>query len=777
MSKPASRPISRPITVVWGKEAVVVSDVPRELPAASDVDDRTKLVRAGNANRLTGLTEDAWYALARASTTPALVAQQLRPPTEDGASLLLEEHVDGATLRSVHSRVWLSELFPGIQPRTSQEELDEEDPKVIGEADGDRPLALLRYRYASRQHLRDHVRQTLEVTLDKNSYEESILARRVTRALIVHPVVYEFEDGDEPVTALVARDGITRLASAWKVLAGDDQSAENVAELAAHALLTPREQSRNEPRKTLTQRLALGREAYRKQLHEEFTREMTASASGATGTTGTTGEVSPRAVRIAQTYLVPAHIAVGIEPHERSALQVVDVFDDALRSILASVHVEFKPWDEAAKNVEVATRALKLVAQTRAAEWNMEELLQGVYGLATGRLPETAVADVFKDERIPGTALWRAVYLVHALTRPPLHEELKGRAKDIKNDRRMSTKGYAGLLGPVIDAAWRGEKRSALAQARNAWNNGGVLSADVLADGWRPVPTDDFTSLVEPALRGDRDARCTLAVAGGIALITDKLLTRNVGSAVSGTRQPGKVPFRADVSVVIGGLAKEGNALGLWLLAHAAQRFRTAGMPSNTSARPQLGPSRGAAEYQHVVVDLDAPDRIARDEGAERALSAWDVVYASDQERAREAQERMRTVLPPPAPPFVPLTAPAAGSLTTGAVPQPAEPPQPTSKSQLIRDCRNMLIKQLDSARESLDVLEELGRRRTSPPLLGAVEEWSKLQRTALDILKIVDSYKPTESEEEGEEGEQGELGEEDEEYGEAGSVEQAASI
>ncbi|MFD7458435.1 MULTISPECIES: hypothetical protein [unclassified Streptomyces] len=735
-----SKPVSRPITVEWGKETVVVSDFPRTLPGASAVDDRAKLVRAGTANPLAGLTEDAWHAVARASTAPALVAHQLRPPASDGSGLLLEEHVDGATLRSVHSRVWLSELFPGIQPRTSQEKLDVDDPKVIGEADGDRPLALLRYRYEDRDHLWEHIKQTLSVTLHRNSYAESILARRVTRALIVHPVVFEFEDGGEPVTALVARDGITRLASAWKVLGGAGLTNEEIAAQAADALLTERRQPANEPRKPLTQRLALGREEYRRHLHEEFTTAIDAAGAG--------GAVTDRTVRIAQTYLVPAHIAVGIEGHELSALRVEDVFDDALRSILASVHVEFKPWDDAAQNVEVATRALKLVAQTRSAEWGMEKLLQDVHALATGRLPETAVPDVFDDPRIPRTALWRAVYLVHALTRPPLHEELKTRAKDIKNDRRMSTKGYAGLLGPVIDLPWRSEKGSALAQARNAWSNGGVLCADVLADGWNPVPTDDFTSLVEPALKGDVHARCTLAVAGGIALIADKLLTRNVGSAVAAVRQVGKVPFRADVSVVIGGLAGRDNAAGLWLLAHAAQRFRSGTMPGNTSARPRLG-AGATPPYQHVAVDLDAPDRVARDGRSERALTTWDVVYASDTPRAEEKIQltlRQSGAVGAVTVPSSPAPSAVLPAQQTGSAQPVSSPVRRPSTAQMIEDQRKLLAKQLTGAIESLTNLERLGAQRTFPPLLGDAEEWATLRDDAVKIVATVEQHDPRKS-------------------------------
>ncbi|MFF8996385.1 hypothetical protein ACF09H_42075 [Streptomyces sp. NPDC014983] len=69
-----------PITIAWGKEEIVVSQVARTLPEASDVDARTKLVRAGLASQAASLPEDAWHALARACAAPGMVALQLRQP-------------------------------------------------------------------------------------------------------------------------------------------------------------------------------------------------------------------------------------------------------------------------------------------------------------------------------------------------------------------------------------------------------------------------------------------------------------------------------------------------------------------------------------------------------------------------------------------------------------------------------------------------------------------------------------------------------------------------
>ncbi|WP_407287526.1 hypothetical protein [Streptomyces sp. BP-8] len=736
MSKSAA---AQPITVEWGKEQVVVSDVARELPDASKVDDRAKVVRAGTASGLASLPEDAWHAVSRASINPELVAMQLRRSEDAGGSLLLEEHVDGATLRSVHTRVWLTELFPGIQPRTGQNALDEDDPQVLGMAEDGRPQAILRYRYRDRAHLRKHIWQTVEGTLTLNSYEESILARRVTRALIVHPAVFEFEaEGEEPVHALVARDGITRLASAWKILAGPGATQARAAELAVETLTAEREQPPNEPPKSRSQRWALSREQRRGALREEFGRE-------------SAGEVpSLRAIQIAQTYAVPAHIAVGAEAHHTGLLPAADVFDDALRSILASVHVEFKPWDAAAQNLEVATRALKLVVQTRAREWGMEELLGEVYALAVGRRGESDTPDIFQDARIPGSSLWRAVYLLHVLTRPRLFDELRGRAKEIKNERRMTIKGYAGLLGPVVDKPWRGQKKSVVKQALKAWGNGGVLSKDVLCEGWIPVPADDFTSLVEPALNGDDDARCTLALAGGTALIADKLITSNVGSALSTRREPGKVPFRADANIVVAGLAREGNALGLWTLALAAQRFQADRLPRNAGSRQEFGlpgEDDASAGYQHVAVDLEAPDRIRRVEGTEVPLLTWDVVYASDEARAqkavKDAQPAAPVLWPSPRQPGEqgePESEPGAGPAQEEADERPV--------GQRIADQRQSLGRSLDQAQGALAKLAELDQGR-SQPLFTDRDEWAGLRESAIHVLKKLEDFRPPMEEDE----------------------------
>ncbi|GAA0902555.1 hypothetical protein [Streptomyces thermoalcalitolerans] len=760
------------LDVSWGSENVHVTNVPRRLPPDSTQAHVRTVTEAGQANPSVRLPDGAWEAIARATPRPDALAVQLRPTPDEPSGLLMVENVEGATLRSVVTRVLLSELFPGPQPRTGMEVSEIADPQVHGIVHDGRPDAIVQYRYRDINHLRDHVWQTIHATLCLNSYATSILTRSVTRNLITHPVEIAFEDGTESFHVLAVRDGITRLASAWAVLAGEDADPAETASLARDVLLgeavtcAPGE-------KGLGQRLAESRARWRQKLREKFDTEMSSAAPGI------------RAAQIAQSYIVPAQIAVGVEGHEGQVLSPEDIFDDAIRSVLASIHVEFKQWEPAAQNVEVITRALKRIIQQDDPRWSTAEL-QAVYGLAVGRIPVTELPQVFGGAQSPpATALWRAVYLVNALTQPDLLDLLKEQAKTIKGDRRMSVKGLSGLLGPIIDLPWRAKKKLVTKQARNAWNNGGVLSEDV-TKGWKPVPTEDFTTLIKPAMNGDNDARCTLAVAGGVALIADKLLTRNVGSSLGVRKEKGGVPFRADVHKVIEGLSRPDNELGLWTLALAANTFRSDSLPQNSVPKQSLtGKDPASSEespYVYFKVDLDAEDHIARDnDGVPVPLYEWDVVAASDPERAaRMAPAKTSAALTTTS---VPLTAPSApngdtpppeeagaknGTPLTGAsekpsgtegagaplfqygtetqdalpLPNPREKETPAPPSQRAAAHRKALRLGVQAARDALDHLHELEPEVGGHTPIVPVDQLNDLHQLLVGILTDVENLR-----------------------------------
>ncbi|WP_432120939.1 hypothetical protein [Streptomyces sp. S1] len=730
--------------VPWGEETVQVTNIVRQLPQEPTTEQLNNVLTAARNNTGIHLPEPAWTAIAHATLHPDALALQLRSTPNNPTGVLMPENVEGATLRSAVTRVLMSELFPGIQPRTGMSVTEVPDPQVQGLAHEGEPSAIVEYRYEHFDHFRQHVWQTINATLSINTYAESILTRSVTRNLIVHPVSITFEDGTAPIEVLVVRDGITRLASTWSVLAGHGEEPSTVATLATDALLgNISAASARESGPDLRKQLIQSRVAWRANLREEFDEEIKGEVPG------------PRAAQIFQSYAVPAQIAVGIEGHAGRLLSPEDLFDDAIRSVLASIHVEFKQWDAAAQNVEVITRALKRVIQIGDPRWSTSDL-QDVYGLAVGRIPVSDLPEVFVSStgRPPGTALWRAVYLVSALTKPDLLEALKDQAKAIKGGKRMSVKTFAGLLGPMIDLPWRSRKSLVTKQARNAWTNGGVLAGAVTGD-WDPVPTDDFTTLVEPALRGNVDARCTLAVAGGVALIADKLLTRNVGSSLDAPKEKGGVPFRADTSVIVEGLSRQDNELGLWTLAMAANTFRADDLPLNSVVKQSLT-GKDASEsvekpYAYFQVDLAAQDKIARTaDGVPVLLYEWDVVAASHPDRVKKPVAPVQH----PAPDAPSPSAREDGSFTDqggtpeqerklpegespeaalpvfGGLPAPREGTAPLLPSQRAAEHRKSLRLHVLGARDSMDRLlalePEVGEHTPLAPL-SLLDELHKL--------------------------------------------------
>jgi hypothetical protein len=108
--------------------------------------------------------------------------------------------------------------------------------------------------------------------------------------------------------------------------------------------------------------------------------------------------------------------------------------------------------------------------------------------------------------------------------------------------------------------------------------------------------------------------------------------------------------------------------LGLWTLALAANRFRSDALPENAVTMRQLihkqkTEGQAGTPYVHFKVDLDSPDQIERDgDGVPVMLHQWDVVWASNPERALKAH--------PPKAPLVPLpSGPATGPVSGASAP------------------------------------------------------------------------------------------------------------
>jgi hypothetical protein len=587
----------------------------REIAQPSGAGDRGRFAKAVVAADLT-LDPEAAYAIARALVDPLLGMRMVQGPT------FIEEVVETATLRSVQGELFTTELFPLVQPRTAGNALMTPGPKISGVVDDDgQPLATLRMEFSDRAHLEAFMRQTVRETRRVGKhYEESILARRVSRPVVAHAAILAFEDTGDEIDVVVVRDGITRLVSSYAARLSPSSSFEDVADLIVDTLLRPKA-ARAGAASSVTQDYARGREAGRTALRSTFEAGLAGKA------------VSEDSIRIGQTFTIPGFVYVDLEPAAESPLPAAAQFDEAIRAVVSSIHVEFRGWDDASERVEVGDRALHRVGHSG-------ELDQGVMRLAVGEKGPNDMAKIFGKPKIPATALWRGVYIVAWMCHPTSFKAMKRELRAITGLRRIEDKAYIAHLAPLVDRPWRLTKGGSLSQARSAWGNGGPIPKGALNSDWTPQPVADFTDLIPLAIGGDRDARLTLQVAGGIAMVADKILTSNKGSKVGLV-----VPFRSDVDDVISNLGE--SEAGLWTLARAANAFDANKIAVNSFTDTELkDPARAAVRaraYRVPRVDPDDSAKLAVDNaGVPQLLTEYAVVSIASPERAAAAESESK---------------------------------------------------------------------------------------------------------------------------------------
>ena len=687
-----------PLTLqVDADEPLAIVNFLSSLPTATSLKDRLSLVKAGSASSL-ALSEDTWHSIARAVVQADVAAALVK------GGLLIEEVVETATVQSLMAWILLNEIVPLIQPRTKDELASGKEPAITGDLDGDGdPTANITLRFKDFAHLTEHIAHVIRTTRRAGAkYENSILARRVSRPILVHPATITFDDGSDPIEVLTVRDGITRVVSSWAARIPGKPAPEDVAALMVGSLLAVRA-ARGTKASTRTQDHARGREAVTDTMRAEF-------AAGMAG-----GSPSERAIRLGQTFTVPAQIIVGIVPGKDSPVAPAHAADDAIRAVVAAIHVEFKCWTDTAADVEVMDRALGRVAHAG-------ELGEKVAELATGVRDSSDLQAIFTDGSIPETELWRAVYLVAYLCSPPAFWGVKRELRALTGLTRIEDKRYVEMLAPIIDRAWRGPKHHTLKQSRAAWGNGGPIPHAILGADWDPVPTRDFTTLVPLAVAGDENARRTLQVAGGIALVTDKVLTSNTGSKLSG----GLVPYRADVHTVVQGLGS--TEAGLWLLAHAANAFNAnqTAISAYTQAQLTEDPALARAAYSIGRPDASNPAELANDNaGSLVPLVEYEVLSTSDPVRTAKAK---------------------ADAASAAAKPGKKPATSTFSVSATVEALRAQVKSDLASVQDNLSAL-----LRTCPgidgslgPALGSTDEWNELVGLAGTVFAVVQSNKPT---------------------------------
>jgi hypothetical protein len=681
----------QPVTLEIDGETVAITNFRASLPTPAPAKDRVGFVRAGVRQGL-ALDNDALHAAARVFVDPATVQRLV------DNSLLGDETVGSTRLVTARQLAYLTELLPLIQPRAGAAARTVEPPRITGSLRGDgvnqMPEAMTVIRLHDEEHLIAQVTQTVRETLVMGrDYSASILTKRVSRPGLAHVARLEFDNG-EMFYISILRDGITRAVSSWQVMY-PDLTVDQLADLIVTTLLASKRGRRAD--ETETAQRARGRDEKQQLLRAQFVAGMA------------TGEPTEKAIRISQALTMPVQMILSVEAEGAAVVPVADQFDDAVQGLVASVHGEFQPWEQSASDAAAILRALPRVV-------NDGSLDERVAQMAAGYLPVSEMPTVF-GKTAPATELWRAVYLISRLSSPVEFEGIKKHLRELLGMSRIERKTYVNHLMTLIDLPWRSAKADTRLQARRAWANGGPIPHSLLGTSWDPVPASDFTALVASALGGDENARATLQVAGGIALVTDKLLMSNTGSALTS----GDVPFRANVNEVVTNLGN--TEMGLWLLARAANAFSPTRRAVNSFTPKELMHLAPTDTYVVPRIDPEQPQRLHTDNaGQYERLTTYEVVYLSDPERARNAESTRKDV--------------EDRQRKTNA----------ETNSQKAERYRTELKKYLDTALNSLKSLMDLGGVDGSlQPILVNTETWQGLDNTARALSGELYNQKPPE--------------------------------
>ncbi|MFF2189177.1 hypothetical protein [Streptomyces sp. NPDC058155] len=476
-------------------------------------------------------------------------------------------------------------------------------PTGVRDTDG-KLLAQLKIEFDSAAHARRLVEDVARETLRQEGadYSDSILSNGVMTP--VEAVLTEVHYADNTTSTLTAAliDGTSRDVSAAAARHHlPDASANEQSRVVAS---------------TFGENFAASRAARRRKYNRDAERYNAALIRD--GLTMAT-------LRQLQTRAIPVRLIVGVVLGD-------DAADDELAAAVATAqssrHISINLWSDAAQDAMTARRMVnhllhqQMVSAAFAALVADEDLTaEQVRSL----LPNCDTGPMCNlDGRIH--PLWRAVLIVHTLTRHKVFDEAK---RFIRSDRgfgQVRDDRFAGFLGVLIDMPWRAAKPHTTDVARRAWRNGGALYPGVFS-GWDPVPVT-AERLRELAHDGDANAQHTLAVLSGTALMADAVLTRDTGSKVD----DGRVPYRATPPVVLAPWTT--TVQGRWQAKTVVETFdptRAGGTGEGKSAQAEY-------TYAHVTESGELiPDGAAHEVLLERHVFAQ-----ANPERAAAEQKQRR---------------------------------------------------------------------------------------------------------------------------------------
>ncbi|MFI1075963.1 hypothetical protein [Streptomyces puniciscabiei] len=512
------------------------------------------------------------------------------------ALYVLEGVADGASLSTVLGNPRLSHLVNAPS-----------SPAATGVVDSSgRQLAQLRVEFTAPSEARTLVEAVARETLrqDGADYSDSILSHGVMTPVEAVITEAHYADGSKPTIIASLYDGISRSVSACRVRAHDP--AVTTAEM-TRLVATSFGDNFAASRAARRRRYTRDAEQYNAALERDG--------------------LSMATLRQLQARRVPIRLVVGAVIPEDAA---PDTLPAAIATAQSARHISVNPWGDAAQDAMTARRMVGhllsrgLVSQEFATLVADDALTAEQILVFTQQLGVDLGHLRGADGRI--APLWRALLIVHVLTRPHIFVEAK---RFIRSDRgfgQVRDERYAGFLGVLIDMPWRAAKPGTTDVARRAWRNGGVLSSKVFQD-WKPV-VESPDHLRRKADAGDSNATTTLAVLAGTALMADAVLTRDTGSKVD----DGRVPYRATPPVL----------LASWVTtAHGRRQAQAVVETFNPTKAGGTGEGRSVqANYTYLYVDADG--RPVPDGAAFKILLEGDLFEQADPERTTDEQRKRR---------------------------------------------------------------------------------------------------------------------------------------
>jgi hypothetical protein len=583
------------------------------------LDDETRFVSAFRDATSTGTLpahppESLSRAFARASIIdPEVATTRIR----NGIVTDLTDSADISVLRSAFSPLT---VLPGEQPRGGAAGGRPGQVREPGEG-SDAHAARLGLRvlaFDDTDHLRDWCADALTRSLTrahKRGRPEEIAATGVRRPVAAYMALLQFDDGTASQWVPMLSDGISRLAVCAAGLLGLlDQDPTSAAETVARHLL---------PVHTLTPTSSAHELARRMRRNHQTSLDTYARHLDEDG-------VDEDGVRMRQFMTLPVDLhllavdAVTGEAHP---------MEPAMESVVSDCHTGVDGWAHEDDSRHCALRAIKRLVRAGLLGQDLFDLCANRADLETSTLlrqppspgldaphdhtsHDAEVDPVDRDKLL----LRRAVTVMSTLLGPATYPGLKSALRATSGLPRLTLNQVVDFVAPLVCEPW-----GTMKPITRAWAYGGPVPTWIRETSLRPVHPADYLALVAIALDprvSEADttaARLELALAGGTALLADGVLTTALVGGSGSASTP--LPFRGSVSAAVDALT--GTEEGLTALAVAANHFR---------------PSRSARSARLPALDLDRPDKVARD-GVGVPVRITETILAEYAARAMDSDE------------------------------------------------------------------------------------------------------------------------------------------